>query len=509
MARKSYTFKTGVMDHKGVAWGRVNDTLLETGWVKLDVRTNKENDDRTQMYAAGFVEGVLTAERIWQMYNNTYSYVFTDEASTTPYRQWFAQQRAWVDSQVAANPNSGRWRHIGYVNAQLDGLAAGYTAVHKEGQALDAFAFTVLNGFGDLLDLTHVIEPEKYNLDYNRMNKSEARAYVSRSGHCSALVKVSPDYSELYFSHSSWFIFQATMRIYKTYNFELSDETTASRHMSFSSYPGYLESLDDFYLMPDTGLVMLQTTNNVFNASLYKQVVPESILAWQRVRAANHMSRTGSDWGSIMDFHNSGTYNNQYMIVNTNLFTPKQSLADGTLYVIEQIPTLVEYSDQTPILRTGYWPSYNVPFFERVYNLSGYPEFVAKHGVDFSHELAPRAKIFRRDANNVHNFDEFKALMRQNKWKTDPLAEGSPENAICSRGDLVSSRPDAGGCYDTKASSYDMFHRAVPLAHTINGPTHQDGNPPFSWTQFPNDHHLGLPDVYNFDFVEMESRFDF
>ena len=135
--------QTGVMDHKGVAWGRVNDTLLETGWVKLDVRTNKENDDRTQMYAAGFVEGVLvrssagsvsstdplpflqTAERIWQMYNNTYSYVFTDEASTTPYRQWFAQQRAWVDSQVAANPNSGRWRHIGYVNAQLDGLAAG------------------------------------------------------------------------------------------------------------------------------------------------------------------------------------------------------------------------------------------------------------------------------------------------------------------------------------------------------------------------------------------------
>ncbi len=45
--------------------------------------------------------------------------------------------------------------------------------------------------------------------------------------------------------------------------------------MSFSSYAGMLESLDDFYIM-DSGLVMLQTTNSIFNESLYDQVLPET-----------------------------------------------------------------------------------------------------------------------------------------------------------------------------------------------------------------------------------------
>ena len=61
----------------------------------------------------------------------------------------------------------------------------------------------------------------------------------------------------------------------------------------------------------------------------------------------------------------------------------------------------VASGDQTPILRTGYWASYNTPFYEYVYNVSGYPELVKKYGPEYSYQLAPRAKIFRRDESNV------------------------------------------------------------------------------------------------------------
>ena len=53
-------------------------------------------------------------------------------------------------------------------------------------------------------------------------------------------------------------------------------------------------------------MVMLQTTNNIFNASLYKQVVPQSLMAWQRVRIANMMAHGGQQWSQILDKYNSG-----------------------------------------------------------------------------------------------------------------------------------------------------------------------------------------------------------
>lgn len=49
----------------------------------------------------------------------------------------------------------------------------------------------------------------------------------------------------------------------------------------------------------------------------------------------------------------SGTYNNQYMILDLKRVKLNQSLENGTLYVVEQIPTFVEYSEQTHVLRRG------------------------------------------------------------------------------------------------------------------------------------------------------------
>lgn len=49
------------------------------------------------------------------------------------------------------------------------------------------------------------------------------------------------------------------------------------------------------------------------------------------------------------------------------------------------------------------------------------------------------------------------------------LSFGNPLAAVCARGDLDKSLPDARGCYDTKVTSYDL---ALQLkADAISGPT--------------------------------------
>lgn len=55
-----------------------------------------------------------------------------------------------------------------------------------------------------------------------------------------------------------------------------------------------------------------------------------------------------------------------------------------------------------------------MPFFESIYNKSGYPEFVFMHGLGYSYQLAARAKIYRRDQDNVTSMEALKYMMRYN-----------------------------------------------------------------------------------------------
>ena len=55
----------------------------------------------------------------------------------------------------------------------------------------------------------------------------------------------------------------------------------------------------------------------------------------------------------IYDLCVLGTYNNQYMVVDRSKVKLGLSIDDGALTVVEQIPGLVEFSDQTQTLRRG------------------------------------------------------------------------------------------------------------------------------------------------------------
>lgn len=60
--------------------------------------------------------------------------------------------------------------------------------------------------------------------------------------HYASVFQVLPGYENIYFAHSSWFTYAATLRIYKHWNFNIVDPYTRTGRVSFSSYPGKVSS---------------------------------------------------------------------------------------------------------------------------------------------------------------------------------------------------------------------------------------------------------------------------
>ena len=512
-----YAIKQNIIDKEnGIAYGTFENTLQKTGWGILNVETNKNYQDNNQAYAAGILEGFLTAADIENTFYNLAPNIFgnaTKAPSQETQNFLNQQERYWKDS-ILNNLNDPFWRQAGFIYQQYKGLAYGYELACESSTSgtkeLPSFAFQMLNGVGDLFDIIPAVNKGQ-QINWLKLTQMEAEDKHQKQGHCSALIKVTGDLSDLFLSHSSWYTFSNMNRIFKHYNFNFNDRSTKSRKISFSSYPGFLESLDDFYML-ESGLTWTQTSNGVIDQSIYSAVKPESLLAWQRVRIASAMAATGPEWFDYFSRNHSGTYANQYMIANMNLFEPNKILKNDTLWVVEEAPGIVVGSDQTDALRLGYWASFNVPYYNDVYNHMGYPSMVKKFGNYFTHDLCPRAQIFRRDQGKVNDMNTLKAIMRYNDYKNDPYSidttgRPNPMYAICSRGDLKLKDASPGGCYDTKVTSFNYGAKELK-AQAINGPTSKYSTgklPPFKFTgEFSKYEHMGLPISYEFDFVHVE-----
>ncbi|XP_004690760.1 PREDICTED: putative phospholipase B-like 2 [Condylura cristata] len=498
-----------------VAWANLTNAIHETGWAFLELHTNGHYNDSLQAYAAGVVEAAVTEELIYMHWMNTvvnYCGPFEYEVGYCEKLKSFLETNLeWMQAEMEANKNSAYWHQVRLTLLQLKGLEDSYegsVAFPTGNFTIKPLGFLLLQISGDLEDL----EPA--------LNKTRTK-HVLGSGSCSALIKLLPGQSDLLVAHNTWNSYQHMLRVIKKYQFyfregpQEASPLMPGNEVVFSSYPGTIFSCDDFYIL-GSRLVTLETTIGNRNSALWKYVQPrDCVLEWVRNVVANRLASDGASWADIFKNFNSGTYNNQWMIVDYKAFVPgKPSPGSKVLTVLEQLPGMVVVADKTSELyQKTYWASYNIPSFESVFNASGLQALVARFGDWFSYDGSPRAQIFRRNHSMVHDMESMLQLLRYNDFLHDPLSlckdctpQPNGENAISARSDLNPAngsypfqalRQRSHGGIDTKVTSMALSKVMGLLA--VSGPT-WDQLPPFQWSTSPfsSQLHMGQPDLWKF-----------
>ena len=444
---EQYTIRESTfIDENAIAYAIYNKSYERTGWDFLAISTYDKKDDKyddsNKAYAMGYLEGFLTKERIYSFYKNMIHYAFSQSNLQIPenLKEFYNQNINYMEKMSLEKKDSDPyWEHVYYIYKQLKGLYDGYNNNVEDEKKFDFYEFILLPGAGDLSDIMSNLYVENMP-NFEDMTIEEFKSYVLLHSHCSALIKLAEDYSDIWFGHNTWSIYNSMIRIFKEYHFISNKGKEKSKTIVFSSYPALLFSLDDFYFM-DSNLLVMETTNNVYDKNLYKKIKPETLLTWVRAMVANRLASSAEDWTKIFQKENSGTYNNQYMILDINKINlKKKKIPEKSLMIIEQIPGEVEINDVTKQLKNKYyWPSYNVPYSKKLFEKCGYKNLVEKNAhyiANIDYKNCSRAKIFERDQKNIKTIEDFKHLLRYNDYKNDELSYNDPSLTIACRDDL-------------------------------------------------------------------------
>ena len=118
------------------------------------------------MFAAGYLEGYLTQEYIYDAYYNFVNSVLSGNPNITNGAiEFILNQLNWINDQIESNPNSEYWQFVNGMMGQLKGMYQGYQASIQNNQryeqSLDFFHFYYLTNMGDLEDIIPAFDPSK------------------------------------------------------------------------------------------------------------------------------------------------------------------------------------------------------------------------------------------------------------------------------------------------------------------------------------------------------------
>uniref|UniRef100_H2Y3Z0 Phospholipase B-like n=1 Tax=Ciona savignyi TaxID=51511 RepID=H2Y3Z0_CIOSA len=518
-----------------LAWSSYKNTVMSNGWAQIEVTTNSDVTNEVQAYAAGYLEGYVTKQILTHRWLNYYKAEhFCSPTSKTLYcnnlRYYITRNRDHMIKKIQQNPHSEYWRQVHLLLLQAQGLIDGF---HRKRHInlklrMKPFGLYFLNFLGDMETLKPIMRhtPIPVMSPPDDVTSDDIIPDDLTPGSCSALVKMLPNYTDIYMGHATWTQYRSMLRMIKRYNLNFKDESgwLCAPHaipghvMAFTSQPGQLYSKNDFYTL-SSGLVTMETSLPNYNKQLWTIVRTEywNVLEWIRNVVANRMASNGREWAEVFSQHNSGNW----MILDYNRFHPgvKPEAGSGLLYLLEQMPTQVVYKDITKeLVEQTYWPSYNIAFCFQIYYCSSNFNLkwlstiylVSYHG-------CTRAKMFARNQSDVTDVKQMMKLMRYNDYKHDPLSTCPCQppytavKAIASRGDLNPANGtfpmrsmglSAYGATDAKVVGKDMMRDHEFIAEC--GPTH-DQQPPFQWSTsaFASASRYGMPDKYDFQPIKV------
>merc|ERR1719335_1581801 len=165
---------SGLDGAEGMAWGNYIDTIETNGWSQLWLYTapsqNVQND--VKMYAAGYIEGVLTSVRMSQYHANYHHSLLKAE------KTWHALDAIRKELKMAAGflkiksnllphlmaeeSKSKYWRYARYYTFQLWGMLEGYNYVarHFNIHTIDMVDLLFLNSGGEMATMMLAFSPQ-------------------------------------------------------------------------------------------------------------------------------------------------------------------------------------------------------------------------------------------------------------------------------------------------------------------------------------------------------------
>lgn len=204
---------------------------------------------------------------------------------------------------------------------------------------------------------------------------------------CSFLLRVTGD--QMFTSHTTWYYYTGLLRTYKVLNFDLSNPLAQTKRVSFSSQPGYATSQDDFYIL-DNNKFVAETSLGNYNNSVYDWIHYDSIPYWVRITVANFVFKDQKTWVDTYFRERSGTYANQWLVVDYDKFEQYKSnfsAGQDVIWMVEEFYGFTSVNDLTATMlaEQNFVASYNVPYDPTIEKVSQYPN---------NYTTAPRYHLF-------------------------------------------------------------------------------------------------------------------